>query len=129
MLSYGIARDSLVGELLKDAMAHEAGRYDEIGRRFDGIEREFPRGAAPQLTRLRVALTFWDGWIDARDRDWPLGGSIDKGEWPMLARRIASDLAQDCEISEARVGARFDPSAGGPTEDRVQTLAARLRAV
>jgi hypothetical protein len=129
MVTYASARNSLVGELLKDAAAHEAGHYDEIGRRFDGIERELPRGAAPPLTKLRVALTFWDGWIDARDRRWQPGGNIDKGEWPMLARRIASDLAQDHEISDARVGARFDASAGGPTEDRVQALAARLRAV
>jgi CheY-like chemotaxis protein len=128
-MNYGTARNFLVVELQKDAAAHECGRYDEIGRRFDSIEREIPRDAAPQLRKLRVALAFWDGWIDARNREWPVGGSIDKGEWPMLARRIASDLAQDCEISEARVGARFDPSAGGPTEDRVQTLAARLRVV
>jgi hypothetical protein len=129
MVTYASARNSLVGELLKDAAAHEAGHYDEIGRRFDGIERELPRGAAPPLTKLRVALTFWDGWIDARNRGWQPGGNIDKGEWPMLARRIASDLAQDYEISDARVGARFNASAGGPTEDRVQALAARLRAV
>jgi hypothetical protein len=129
MLSYGTARDALVGELLKDAAAHEAGHYDEIGRRFDGVERGLPRGAAPPLAKLRVALSFWDGWIDARDRRWQAGGDIGKGEWPMLARRIASDLAQDHEISDARVGARFDASAGGPTEDRVQALAARLRAV
>ena len=127
-MSYGTVRNSLVGELLKDAAAHERGRYDEIGRRFDAIERELPRGAAAPLTKLRVALAFWDGWIDARNREWPAGGNIDKGEWPMLARRIASDLTQDCEISDARVGARFDASAGGPTEDRVQALAARLRA-
>jgi hypothetical protein len=112
MLSYGTARNSLVGELLKDAAAHEAGHYDEIGRRFDGIERELPRGAAPPLTKLRVALSFWDGWIDARDRRWQAGGNIDKGEWPMLARRIASELAQDREISDARVGARFDAASG-----------------
>ena len=123
MLSYGTARNSLVGELLKDAAAHEAGHYDQIGRRFDGIERELPRGAAPPLTKLRVALSFWDGWIDARDRRWQAGGNIDKGEWPMLARRIASDLSQDHEICDARVGARFDASAGGPTAACVQTLA------
>jgi hypothetical protein len=126
-MTYGTARDSLVAGLQTDAAAHECGRYDEIGRRFDGIERDMPRGAAPHLGRLRVALAFWDGWIDARNREWPTGGNIDKGEWPMLARRIASDLAQECEISEARVGARFDASAGGPTEERVQALAARLR--
>ena len=129
MLSYGTARNSLVAELLKDASAHEAGRYDEIGRRFDGIERQLPCGAAPQLTKLRVAFAFWDGWIDARNREWPGSGNIHKTEWPMLARRIASDLAQDYEISDARVGARFDVSGGSPTEDRVQALAARLRVV
>ena len=127
-MSYGTTRNSLVTELRKDAAAHEYGRYDEIGRRFDAIEREMPRGAAPQLTKLRVALTFWDGWIDARNREWPIGGNIHKEEWPMLARGIASDLAQDQDIADPRVGARFDASAAGPTGDRVQALAARLRA-
>ena len=107
MGSYGIARNSLVAELLKDAAAHEGGRYDEIGRRFDGVEHELPGGAAPALGQLRVALAFWDGWIDARDRGWQ-GGTIDKGEWPMLARRIASEISQDGRISDARVRARFD---------------------
>jgi uncharacterized membrane protein YeaQ/YmgE (transglycosylase-associated protein family) len=51
MLSHGTARNSLVGDLLKDASAYEPGRYDEIGRSFDGTERELPRGAAPQLTK------------------------------------------------------------------------------
>jgi hypothetical protein len=123
-MTYGSARNSLVTELQKDAAAHERGRYDEIGRRFDAIEREMPRGTAPQLRKLRVALAFWDGWIDARNREWPTGGNIDKGEWPMLARRIASDLSHDFEIADARVGSRFDASTGGPTEDRVQALAA-----
>jgi hypothetical protein len=108
-VSYGTARNALVGEFLKDAAAHEGGRYNEIGRRFDGIERELPRGVGLGLVKLRVALAFWDGWIDARDRRWQ-GGNIDKAEWPMLARRIASDLTQDREISDARVGARFDAS-------------------
>jgi uncharacterized membrane protein YeaQ/YmgE (transglycosylase-associated protein family) len=129
MLTYGTARNSLVGELLKDAAAHEAGHYAEIGRRFDGVERELPLGAARPLAKLRVALSFWFGWIDARDRQWLAGGNINKAEWPMLARRIASDLAEDREVSDARVGARFDASDGGPTEDRVQWLAARLRIV
>jgi hypothetical protein len=108
MATYGITRNSIVGELLKDAAAHEAGRFEDIGRRFDPIERGLPRGGAPSLTRLRTALAFWDGWIDARDRGWKPDGNIEKGEWPMLARRIASDLAQDHEISDPRVGARFN---------------------
>jgi uncharacterized membrane protein YeaQ/YmgE (transglycosylase-associated protein family) len=127
MATYGSSRDSIVGELLRDAAAHEAGRFDAIGRRFDSIERDLPRGTAPALARLRVALAFWDGWIDARNRGWQGGGDIPKAEWPMLARRIASDLAADLAISDARVGARFDVSTGGSLAERVQTLDARLR--
>jgi hypothetical protein len=127
MVSYGTARNSLVAELLKDAAAHEAGRFDAIGRRFDGIERDLPRGTAPALAKLRVALAFWDGWIDARDRGWMGGGDIPKGEWPMLARRIASDLSADRNISDARVGARFDVSVGGSLGGRLQALEAPLR--
>jgi hypothetical protein len=126
MVSYGTARNSLVAELLKDAAAHEAGRFDAIGRRFDGIERDLPRGTAPALAKLRVALAFWDGWIDARDRGWMGGGDIPKGEWPMLARRIASELSADRDISDARVGARFDASAGGSLGGRLQALDAPL---
>jgi hypothetical protein len=127
MATYGSARNSLVGELLKDAAAHEAGRFDAIGRRFDGVERDLPRGAAPALTQLHVALAFWDAWIDARNRGWQDDAGIQKGEWPLLARRIASDLSADREISDARVGARFNASAGGSVGGRVATLAARLR--
>jgi|SRR5687767_11554544 len=128
MATYGTTRNSLVAELLKDAAAHEAGRFDEVGRRFDGIERDLPRGTAPALTKLRVALAFWDGWIDARDQGWQ-SGDIPKGEWPMLARRIASELSADRDISDARVGARFDASVGGSLGGRVQTLQARLGTV
>ena len=39
MLTYGAARDVLVEQLLSDAAAHEAERYDEVGRRYDTIER------------------------------------------------------------------------------------------
>jgi hypothetical protein len=129
MVSYGMARNSLVAELLKDAANHEAGRFDEVGRRFDGIDRDLPRGPAPALAKLRVALAFWDGWIDARDRGWQGGGDIPKGEWPMLARRIASDLSADRDISDARVGARFDASVEGSSGARMQMLEARLRIV
>lgn len=129
MVSYAAARNALVAALQKDAAAHEAGRFDEIGRRFDGIERDLPRGSVPALNRLRVALAFWDGWIDARNHGWLGGGNIPKGEWPMLARRIASDLAADQDISDARVGARFDASLGGSLGGRMETLEDRLRAV
>jgi hypothetical protein len=108
--SYGTARGSLVSELLKDAAAHDAGRFDEIGRRSDRME--IPRVGPPELTKLRVALSFWGAWTDARNHSWPPDGNIAKEEWPVLARRIAADIAEDREISDARVGAGFDVSNG-----------------
>ncbi len=126
MLSYAAARDTLVDELRADAAAHEAGNYDVIGRRFDGIEHRFPTGMAPELGRLHIALTFWDGWVDARNNGWPRG-PIAVGDWPALARRVAADLEADRDISDPMVLSRFDVVAHPQLNERVQTLAARLR--
>ncbi len=126
MSTYAAARDALVAELRGDAAAHEAERYDAIGRRFDAIEHRFPTGTAPELGRLHIALAFWDGWIDARNNGWPMG-PIARGDWPVLARRVAADLEADREISDETVLARFDLVAHPKLNERVQTLAARLR--
>jgi hypothetical protein len=127
MLTYTAARDAIVQHLRQDAAAHEAERYDAVGRRFDSVEYHFPRGTAPELGRLHIALTFWDGWIDARNHGWP-AGPIAREEWPGLARRVADDLAADRDVSDSVVLARFDVVAHPRLNERVQTLATRLRA-
>src|SRR5688572_14889255 len=126
MLSYSDARDRLVQYLRSDAGAHEAGAYDAVGRRFDALERHFPVGTAPELGRLHIALTFWDGWIDARNNGWPRG-RVAVDEWPGLARGVASDLEADREVSNTLVLELFDIVAHPRLNERVQTLAARLR--
>ena len=126
MLTYTAARDTLVAQLRSDAAAHRAERYDEIGRRFDRVEHEFPTGAAPELSKLHIALTFWDGWIDARNNGWPRG-AIALGDWPELAEQVAASLAADAEITAPLVLARFDLVRHPRLNERVQTLAARLR--
>jgi hypothetical protein len=126
MLTYARARDTLVQELRANAADHEAGRYDAIGRRFDRLEHEFPTGTAPELGRLHIALAFWDGWIDARNNGWPRG-PIGMADWPVLAQRVAADLAADRDIADPTVLSRFDLVAHPRLNERVQTLAARLR--
>ena len=126
MLTYAAARDALVNELRSNALDHEAQRYDTIGRRFDRLEHEFPIGTAPELGRLHIALAFWDGWIDARNNGWPRE-VIKENDWPTLARGVAADLAADHDISNATVLSRFDLVANPRLNERVQTLAARLR--
>lgn len=126
MLTYTAARDTLVAELRRDAAAHRLEQYDQIGRRFDRIEHEFPTGTNPELGKLHIALTFWDGWIDARNNGWPRG-PIAIGDWPVLAEAVADELAGDRDITLPVVLARFDVVAHPHLNERVQTLAARLR--
>ncbi len=126
MLTYAAARDILVEHLRADARAHHEEDYDRIGRRFDWLEHQFPTGTAPELGKLHIALTFWDGWIDARNNGWPRG-AIAVGDWPGLADAVAADLAADREISSPAVLARFDIVTHPKLNERVQTLAGRLR--
>ena len=126
MLSSEAARQALAGYLVTDAAAHEAGRYDAIGRKFDGFEHAFPEGDDASLIDLRMALTFWDAWIDARNHGWQPTAGIQKGEWAALARGIAADLTARRDIADARVRELFDARSPGRA-DRVKLLAGRLR--
>ena len=126
MLTYAAARDTLVRELRRDAQAHRLEQYDQIGRRFDRVEHEFPVGTSPELGKLHIALAFWDGWIDARNNGWPRG-PIATSDWAALGDAVADALAADQEITLPIVLARFDLVAHPHLNERVQTLAARLR--
>jgi hypothetical protein len=126
MMSYSEARDTLVQNLRLDADSHDASQFDAVGRRFDWLEHRFPRGTAPELGRLHIALTFWDGWVHSRNHGWP-PGPIGVGDWPRLARSVADDLSADHEISDATVLENFDFVAHPRLNERVQILAERLR--
>lgn len=120
------ARQALAGHLVTDATAHEAGRFDAIGRRFDSFEHAFPEGDDASLIDLRMALTFWDAWIDARNHGWQPTVGIQQEEWAALARGIAADLTAKRDIVDARVRELFDARSPGRA-DRVKLLAGRLR--
>ncbi len=126
MLTSVAARDTLVRELRADAAAHRREEYDSIGRRFDRLEHQFPTGTTPELAKLHIALAFWDGWIDARNNGWPRG-PIALEQWPALAEEVAADLEADREIASPLVLSGFDLVAHPRLNERVQTLAARLR--
>ena len=126
MMTYSEARDTLVTQLRQDATAHDAGQYDAVGRRFDAVEHRFPTGTTPELDRLHIALTFWDGWAHARNHGWP-PGPIGESEWPALARSVADDLEADRDLTNEKVLRHFDIVAHPRLDDRVQILAARLR--
>jgi hypothetical protein len=127
MLTTTAARDLIVGYLAADATAHDGANFDAIGRRFDSFEHNFPIDDGPLAAELRIALTFWDAWIDARNHGWQITAGIQPKEWPAIARTIADDLSNGRPIGDARVRARFDAASNGGLSERVQWLAGRLR--
>jgi hypothetical protein len=108
--AYNGTRQSLAGALLHDATAHEAGRYEEIGRELPGIRHAVSRHERPWSSRLQFALRFWHGWTKARDGRWREGQGakpVVLEDWPRFARVIASDLALDRDTTDPRIVGRF----------------------
>jgi hypothetical protein len=87
------AAEILCGALVADAQAHQAGRYDDIGERYDDVYVELLRIDGLSERPVRIALDFWDGWIDARNHDWLYYDGIEEHDWPRHAR-VVSD--SDC---------------------------------
>ena len=106
VLSYAAARDTLIEQLRADARSHAIEKYDEIGRRFDRIEHQFPTGTAPELSKLHIAFAFRDGWINARNNGWPRG-PIAMQDWLALAESVAADLQADRDLSSKVVLSNF----------------------
>ncbi len=107
--AYDAARQALVAGLIEDALAHDAGRYAEIGRELPAVRAHRYPAKIP-ASRLQVALRFWRGWTEARDEQWR-GDEADKliavADWPRFARTIASDLALDRDTREPAIVTRF----------------------
>lgn len=86
------AAEILAKALVADAELHEANRYHEIGERYDDVYGELlPLDGASEAP-VRVALEFWDGWIDARNHDWLYYEGIGEHDWPRYARVVSDCL-------------------------------------
>jgi hypothetical protein len=96
--------------LLRDAEAHEAGRFEEIGECWDeeyvaGQLRRvvdgqmLPEREDPSPT-LDLAFEFWNCWEDDRNHDWLVySDSIALQDWPQMAREIAAALRSDVAVT------------------------------
>jgi hypothetical protein len=110
MPAYDAARQMLVGGLIEDALAHEAGQYAGIGRRLPAIRDTLSREDRAWPLRLQRAVRFWGGWTEARDDRWnqtSVAKPITTADWPRFARIIASDLALDRDTMEPTIVTRF----------------------
>ena len=108
--AYDAMRQALVDGLIEDALAHEAGRYAEIGRQFPAVRDRASRHGAPWNSRLQLALRFWHGWTQARDERWRASQPeqpVAMGDWARYARTIAFDLALDRDTVDPAIVSRF----------------------
>lgn len=126
-MTYTEAKQSLIENLSRDAVAHESGRYRDIGSAFDEADADLPRDGGPEFDRLLIALAFWEGWIDARNHEWLYYDGIGQSDWPVLARTVVESLAADREITAHTVLRHFDFRMPPSREGRVKSLLARLR--
>jgi hypothetical protein len=103
-------RQALVDGLIEDALAHEAGRYAEIGRQFPAVRDRASRQGAPWNSRLQLALRFWHRSTEARDERWRASQAeqpVAMADWPRYARTIAFDLALDRDTMDPAIVSRF----------------------
>ena len=110
MPAYDAARQALVAGLIEDALSHEAGRYEEIGRQLPAVRDRMSRQATPWNSRLQLAMRFWRGWTQARDERWRASGAelpVAVADWPRYARTIAFDLALDRDTMTPAIVGRF----------------------
>jgi hypothetical protein len=93
------AAEILADALVADAELHEANRYHEIGERYDDVYAELLPLDGPSEAPVRVALAFWDGWIDARNHDWAYYEGIGEHDWPRYAR-VVSDCIRSSRVPD-----------------------------
>lgn len=66
----GLSVEVLASALEADADAHEAGRLDAVGERYDNIRAKVSPFWDSHARLLSMGFHFWDCWVDARNHDW-----------------------------------------------------------
>lgn len=125
MFNYAEAKQTAVDGLTRAAAAHEAGRYNDIGLGFDAFDSGLPRDGGAEFKRLLIAVTFWDGWVDARNHGWLHYEGINEPDWPVLARSIAASLVDDQEITEPLLLRYFDFEEAQPRQGWLGIMSVR----
>ncbi len=82
----------LASALEADADAHEAGRLDAVGERYDNVLAELTPLWDSHARLLSMGFHFWDCWVDARNHDWNYYPDAQEDDWPRLARAVAAAL-------------------------------------
>jgi hypothetical protein len=79
--------------LENDADEQDAGRYENIGMKWDDIYAQIlPIEEDINTPIYNMAFRFWDDWCDASNHEWQYHEPITKNQWPQFARDLALSL-------------------------------------
>ncbi len=72
----------LASALEAHADAHETGRVDAVGERYDGVLAELTSVGDSHARPVSMGFHFWDCWVDARNHDWNYYPDARENDWP-----------------------------------------------
>jgi len=79
--------------LENDANDHDAGKYENIGMKWDDIYAQIlPIEDDINNPIYGMAFRFWEDWGDASNHEWQYHEPIKKEQWPIFARELAQSL-------------------------------------
>ena len=97
-MTYDRVRILVADALERAATAHEAGRYRELAPILKQVDVPDTRGEGSSFAKIGIALNFFDGWVEAADRQGHYYDGISQADWPRLARVVAAALRTDRDI-------------------------------
>ncbi len=117
------ARQNLIAALRKDCLAHEQGRFDDLGPLDQSLEEFFASADANGLREIRMAFNFWDSWLDERDHGFPnFYEGVTRDSWPSLARSIVAELEGGQPLTDPLVLPHFDWKPTKKWKERISLL-------
>src|SRR6266568_2607216 len=97
-MTYDQVRMLIADALERAATAHEARRYRELAPILKQVDVPATRGEGSSFAKIGIALNFFDGWVEAADRQGHYYDGISQADWPRLARVVATALRTDRDI-------------------------------
>ncbi len=103
------AAETLAQAIEQDIEAQEAGRYEDIGIRWDDVYSENSQTQGANDPIFSLAIRFWDDWGDAANHEWLYHEPMVKEDWPRVAREIVACLRSGTYPEDETIVQRFMP--------------------
>jgi len=115
------AAEFVAQALEQDAEAHEAGRFNDIAKRWDDVYGKLLPIQDTSEPIFAMAMRFWDDWKDASNHKWMYHKPMKQTDWPRVARVIAACLRSGTLPEEKIILDLFMPKPKKGLIDRIKS--------